>query len=350
MNRINISGKAIGQNEPVFIIAEAGVNHNGNLKLAKEMIVKAKEAGADCIKFQTFKAERVVTRNAPKAAYQLKTTPTTESQLEMLKSLELSFPDYQEILAVCRQQDIIFISTPYSPEDVDFLVKLSVPAFKIASGQIVEPAFLEYVAGKSLPILLSTGMATLEEVMAAVKLIIKTGNPNLVLLQCSTNYPTASEDVNLRAMGAMEHAFGLNMGYSDHTQSDIACIASVALGACVIEKHFTLDKSLPGPDHSCSADPNEFRDLVRKIRETEKILGSGRKEPTEAEKKNMPGMRRSIVSKLPIKAGTMITREHLEFKRPATGIRPEQLGDVIGSTARRDIPEDVLIAWGDITK
>ena len=350
MNSISLAGRSIGKNEPVFIIAEAGVNHNGTLKLSKEMVVRAKEAGADCIKFQTFKAERVVTKNAPKAAYQLKTTPTTESQLEMLKSLELSFADYEEIIAVCRQNDIIFLSTPYSPEDVDFLAKLSVPAFKIASGQIVEPDFLEYVAGKSLPVLLSTGMATLEEVGAAVKSIQKTGNNSLLLLQCSTNYPTISDDVNLRAMTTMECAFGLNVGYSDHTQSDLACIASVALGACVIEKHFTLDKSLPGPDHSCSADPSEFRALVQKIRETEKILGSGRKEPTEAEKINMPGMRRSIVSKQSIKAGTVITRELLEFKRPATGIRPQLLGDVIGSTARIDIPEDALIAWGDLLK
>jgi len=280
----------------------------------------------------------------------LKTTSTTESQLEMLKSLELSFADYEEIIAVCRQNDIIFLSTPYSPEDVDFLAKLSVPAFKIASGQIVEPDFLEYVAGKSLPVLLSTGMATLEEVGAAVKSIQKTGNNSLLLLQCSTNYPTISDDVNLRAMTTMECAFGLNVGYSDHTQSDLACIASVALGACVIEKHFTLEKSLPGPDHSCSADPADFRSLVQKIRETEKTLGSGRKEPTEAEKINMPGMRRSIVSKQAIKAGTVITRELLEFKRPAAGIRPELLGDVIGSTARIDIPEDVLIAWGDLLK
>lgn len=350
MNSISLAGRSIGKNEPVFIIAEAGVNHNGSLKLAKEMVIRAKEAGADCVKFQTFKAERVVTKNAPKAAYQLKTTPTTESQLEMLKKLELSFADYEEIIAVCRQHDIIFISTPYSPEDVDFLSKLPVPAFKIASGQIVEPAFLEYVAGKSLPVLLSTGMATLEEVGAAVGLIQKTGNNSLLILQCSTNYPTISEDVNLRAMTTMERAFGLNVGYSDHTQSEVACIASVAMGACLIEKHFTLDKSLPGPDHSCSADPSEFRALVQKIRETEKILGSGRKEPTEAEKINMPGMRRSIVSKQPIKAGTLITRELLEFKRPATGILPGLLGDVIGTTARIDIPKDVLIAWGDLLK
>lgn len=350
MNKISISGKTIGQNVPVFIIAEAGVNHNGSLKLAKEMVIRAKEAGADCVKFQTFKAERVVTKNAPKAAYQLKTTSTTESQLEMLKKMELSLADYEEIIAVCRQHNIIFISTPYSLDDVDFLAKLAVPAFKIASGQIVEPAFLEHIALKSLPIILSTGMSTLDEVRAAVNLIRKNGNHNLVLLQCSTNYPTQSADVNLRAMGAMAREFDVNVGYSDHTQSDIACIASVAMGACVIEKHFTLDKSLPGPDHSCSADPEEFSALVRKIRETEKILGSGRKEPTEAEKRNMPGMRRSIVSKRAIKAGTVITSEVIEFKRPATGIRPELLPEVIGATARVDIPEDVLISWADLVK
>ena len=350
MNKVSIGGRSIGQGEPVFIIAEAGVNHNGSLKLAKELVLKAKEAGADCVKFQTFKAERVVTKNAPKAAYQLKTTPTTESQLDMLKKLELAFADYQEILAHCRQHDIMFLSTPYSTEDADFLSTLSVPAFKIASGQIVEPAFLEYIAGKSLPVLLSTGMATLEEVGSAVATIQKTGNHGLILLQCSTNYPTIPGDVNLRAMGTMEKAFGLNVGYSDHTKSSVACIAAVARGACVIEKHFTLDKSLPGPDHSCSADPEEFRVLVKKIRETEEVLGSGTKEPTEAEKENMQGMRRSIVTKQAIKAGMVIARDMLDFKRPSTGISPVSLDAVIGAAARVDIPEDTVLVWGDIVK
>lgn len=350
MHKISISGRAIGKNEPVFIIAEAGVNHNGSPNLARQMVIEAKKAGADCIKFQTFKAERVVTRNAPKAAYQMKTTSKAESQLEMLKKLELSLSDYEEIIALCHKQGIIFLSTPYSSEDADFLVKLGVPAFKIASGQIVEPSFLQCVAGKFLPVILSTGMATSEEVGEAVRTIRNTGNNELILLQCSTNYPTVPGDVNLRAMRAMELEFGLNVGYSDHTQADLACIAAVAMGACVIEKHFTMDKGLSGPDHSCSADPVELRQLVEKIRETEIILGSDKKSPTEAEKKNMPGMRRSIATNRLIKAGTLITRDMVDFKRPATGISPVLLGDVLGTTARVDIPGDTLVDWADLLK
>ncbi|OGN79775.1 MAG: N-acetylneuraminate synthase [Chloroflexi bacterium GWC2_49_37] len=350
MNSVLISDKSIGQNKPVFIIAEAGVNHNGSLKMAKELVAKAKEAGADCIKFQTFKAERVVTRNAPKAEYQLKTTSPAESQLQMLQKLELSFAEYEEIIKFCHQKDIIFMSTPYSQEDVDFLVGLNVPAFKIASGQLVEPSFLAYVAHRSLPILLSTGMATLDEVGAAVKVILNTGNKNLVLLQCSTNYPTLPEDANLRAMTTMRDAFCLNVGYSDHTQSHMACIASVAMGASVVEKHFTLDKSLPGPDHSSSASPEELCVLVKEIREVQKMLGNGVKVPTVAEKKNMSGMRRSIVAKESIKAGTLISSEMLTFKRPATGISPTQIDVVVGAFAKVDIVEDSIITWGDISR
>lgn len=333
-----------------FIIAEAGVNHNGELDMALELVREAKKAGADCVKFQTFKADRVVTKNAPKAAYQLLTTPASESQIEMLAKLELSGADYIDIMELCDKEEILFLSTAYNIEDADFLDKLNVPSFKIASGQIIELLFLQHVARKGKPIILSTGMATLAEVDEAVRAIRGAGNNDIVLLQCTTNYPSRVEDANLRVIPTLRDSFDVKVGYSDHTQSSTACIAAVALGAQVIEKHFTLDKSLPGPDHSSSADPEEFAGLVRLIRETEAVLGSSLKEPTEIEKQNAVGMRRSIVAKEFIPAGSRITEEMITFKRPATGINPSLISEVIGSKAKYDIAPDTMISWNDIEK
>jgi N,N'-diacetyllegionaminate synthase len=342
---INIAGVEVGCDRPTFIIAEAGVNHNGSIDLAQQLIQAARQVGANCVKFQTFKAEQVVTEDAPKARYQLRTTDPQESQIEMLRKLELSPAAYQDLIAQCQDAGLIFLSTPYNPEDVDFLDELGVSAFKLASIHLVEPSFLQYVARKGKPLIVSTGMATLAEVDEAVRAVRQTGNEQLILLQCTTNYPSRLEDANLRTIPTMREAFDLPIGYSDHTQSDTACIVAIALGACVIEKHFTLDKSLPGPDQSSSADPAEFQRLVRHIREAETVLGTRQKQPCEQEKINAVGMRRSIVAKQHISKGEVITAEMLTFKRPAHGLKPALLPEIVGRTALQDIQAGQSVSW-----
>jgi N-acetylneuraminate synthase/N,N'-diacetyllegionaminate synthase len=329
----------------IYVIAEAGVNHNGDLALAKELVEEAKAAGADCVKFQTFRAERIVTATAPKACYQLEVTSREESQLQMLKRLELSLDAHRELLTYCQKLQIDFLSTPYSLEDIEFLEGVGVLAYKVASGQIVEPDFLQAVARQGKPIYLSTGMATLAEVDDAVRTIRMTGNDQITLFQCTTNYPSSVEDANLFAIPTMAVACGCPVGYSDHTQTDTACLVAIGLGARVIEKHLTLDKGMAGPDHSASAEPAEFRRLVAAIREAEKALGSRRKEPCAAEVVNARGMRRSIVAARQIKAGELFSRELLAFKRPGTGIRPALLQELLGCRAHRDIAADEMITW-----
>lgn len=345
LETIEVGSVLIGHDQPVFVIAEAGVNHNGDVDMALRLVHEAKRAGADCVKFQTFKAERVVTQEAPKAEYQLKTTNPQEIQIEMLRKLELDESVYGDLMALCHDEGIVFLSTPYNIEDVDFLDSLGVPAFKIASGQAVEPYFIEYVASKGKPVILSTGMCTLAEVDQAVQVIRKTGNDQIVLLQCTTNYPSAISDCNLRAMVTIGNCLDVLVGYSDHTETLTASTASVALGACVIERHFTLDKRLPGPDHSSSSDPQEFKELVEQIRETELALGSTLKGPSDVERKNAVDMRRSIVAMCRIPAGQIITEEMLTFKRPATGLRPALLPDFVGRVATCDIGADQALSW-----
>ena len=342
--KLKIGNKMIGGDEPVFIIAEAGVNHNGDMDIARRLVLEAKKCGADCVKFQTFKAERVVTKDAPKANYQMNTTDPGESQLEMLKSCELKPEFHRELMELCDREDIIFLSTPYNIEDVDFLDELGIQAFKLASIHAAEPYFARYVAEKGKPVILSSGMATLGEVDEAVRSIRETGNEDFVILQCTTNYPSRLEDANLRAMQTMRNAFGVIVGYSDHTQDDTACISAVALGARVIEKHFSLDKSMPGPDQSSSADPYEFAHLVRKIRNVEKALGSARKEPHEIEKENAVGMRRSIVARCDISKGSVITEKMLTFKRPSAGMSPKYMDYIVGKKAAENIHMDEFIA------
>lgn len=334
----------IGPGHPCFIIAEAGVNHNGDLSQAVSLVRAAKRAGADCVKFQTFSAERIVRDDAPKARYQLQTTDPAESQKAMLKNLELPAGAYPEILRACEEEGILFLSTPYSEEDVDFLDNLGVQAFKCASIHLFEPSFLAYAASKGKPLIVSTGFATLDDVRLAVDALRSAGNEQLILLQCTTNYPSRIEDANLRAMVTMHDATGCLVGYSDHTQTSVACVAAVALGATVLEKHFTLDKTLPGPDQSTSADPLEFAALVAAVREAEAALGSSVKQPCEAERMNAPGMRRSIVAKRAIPKGTTITADMLTFKRPGTGIPPAKLSELLGASAARDIQRDELLS------
>lgn len=345
---VQIGGQLIGDGQPCFIIAEAGVNHNGDIDMARQLIHEAKRIGADCVKFQTFKAERVVTSSAPKAQYQLHTTDPQQSQMDMLRELELNFDAYRDLLALAKELNIVLISTPYNVEDVDFLDAMGFPAFKLASIHLVEPYLLQYVARKGKPLIISTGMATMSEVDTAVRAIREIGNTQFVVLQCTTNYPSRPEDANLRAMPAMRDALDVLVGYSDHTQTDNACIASIALGACVIEKHFTLDMSLPGPDHSSSADPAMFAQLIRNIRETEQTLGTGIKSPSTIEQKNAVGMRRSIVAKRDIATGETIGADMLTFKRPATGLSPTFFDEVVGRVAITNIPTDTLLDWAQI--
>lgn len=342
---IKVSGRKIGQGERCFVIAEAGVNHNGDVAIAMKLIKAAKEAGADCVKFQTFKAEQLVTADAPKAQYQLEVTDRSESQFVMLKKLELSVGAYKDLLAYCKELDIIFLSTPYNIEDIEFLEALGVSAYKVASGQIVEPLFLTAVAKTGKPIYLSTGMATLAEVDEAVRTIRGAGNDQLILLQCTTNYPSRHEDANLLTIPIMANAFKTIVGYSDHTQSNTACLVAIGLGARVIEKHLTLNKTMPGPDHSSSADPEEFRQLVSNIREADLALGSGVKEPCPAEIENARGMRRSIVAARKILAGEIFSENMLAIKRPGIGIRPALMVELLGRSVVKNINEDDLIDW-----
>jgi N,N'-diacetyllegionaminate synthase len=323
-----------------MIIAEAGVNHNGDVTLACELIRQAKLAGADCVKFQTFKADKVVTADAAKAAYQLKVTDPAESQFDMLRKLELSEADHRLLIEECRKQDILFLSTPYSIEDAEMLHGLDVQGFKIASGQLVELPFLAAVARFNRPLILSTGMATMPEIEEAVATVRMNGNDQIVVLQCTTNYPSAMADTNLRAMGTIARATGAVVGYSDHTEGITACLASVALGAAVVEKHFTLDRNLPGPDHKCSSEPAELKALVESVRSVELALGNGIKTPTAAEIANTVGMRRSIVAARPIRAGETVRASDFAFKRPATGMAPKRIGELVGRIASVDIATD----------
>ena len=329
-----------------YIIAEAGVNHNGRLDLALELVNSAKESGADCIKFQTFKAEKLVTKKSPKAKYQLKTTNSEESQYSMLKKLELPTKDYFVIKNECERLKIDFISTPYDYDDVDFLDTLGISQFKIASSQLTEIPFLEHVAKKNKPIILSTGMADLSEVFEATQAIKKL-NKKLIVLQCTTNYPSLIEEANILAMQSIKEACKVEVGYSDHVKNNFACFAATAFGAKIIEKHFTIDNKLEGPDHSCSLDPKGFKDLVHGIRQIEASLGDGIKSPTKSEEANTYAMRRSIVSVKKIYKGDIIKESFISFKRPSGGIPPKQINEVIGRRLKKDIESDQQLNWSD---
>jgi N,N'-diacetyllegionaminate synthase len=331
-----------------YIIAEAGVNHNGNIDIAIELIKKAKEAAVDCIKFQTFKAEQIVTLNSPKANYQLLVTDSKESQYDMLKKLELRMEDYPILLSHCKKLGIDFMSTPYNFEDVDFLDSLNIDCFKIASGQLTEIPFLQFAARKMKRMIISTGMANLADVFLAVQAIRNEGNDDIIVLQCTTNYPSKIEDANLLAMLAIRDSCKVLVGYSDHVENNYACLASVALGAEVVEKHFTLDKNMEGPDHSCSLEPHELRELVVGIRNVELALGNGLKIPSKAESENAAGMKRSLVAISNIKNGEVIQKSHLGFKRPSNGLSPNMLEDVVGKEALVDIIKDEPIFMNSV--
>lgn len=342
---IKIGTRIIGENQPCYIIAEAGVNHNGKLDLALELIEKAKEVGADCVKFQTFKAKSIITKNAPKAKYQLKVTDPLESQYQMLEKLELNESDYSKLIEYCKKNEIDFLSTPYNYSDAVFLNDLGVEAFKIASGQIVETPFLEKVAAFNKPIITSSGMASLAEVYEGVMAIRNSGNDQVVLLQCTTNYPSLVEDANIFAMTSMKQALDVTIGYSDHVPNNYACYAAVALGASVIEKHFTLDNNLPGPDHKASLNIADFKELCKGIRNVEASLGSKVKTPSQIESSNIEGMRRSIVLSKDVKKGEVLTETHFSFKRPASGLAPSDISKLIGKRALKDLNADNILSY-----
>ena len=348
MAEVKIGNKWIRDNKPCFIIAEAGVSHNGDVNLAKKLIDAAKRAGADAVKFQTFRAENVVTANAGKANYQKETTGNGESQLEMLKKLELTGRDFQELFDYARKRKMVFLSSPFDKTSVDLLHELGITAFKIPSGEITNPPLLKYIAQKKKPIILSTGMSTLDEVEEALAIIRNEGVEDIVLLHCVSCYPAASEDINLRAMDTLRRAFKLPVGLSDHTLGIAIPIAAVALGACVIEKHFTLDRYFPGPDHRVSLEPGELKHMVKAIRDVEKALGDGIKRPAEKEEENKELVRRSLVAKVDIAEGTMLAEEMLDIKRPAGGIEPKYIGLVVGRRAKKDIAKDSLIMWEEV--
>ncbi|MEH6446239.1 MAG: N-acetylneuraminate synthase [Oceanospirillaceae bacterium] len=328
-----------------LIIAEAGVNHNGDLALAKQLIERAAEAGADLVKFQTFKADRQVTRTAKKAVYQTQTTSTEESQHEMLRRLEISTDMHHELIEHCAVNNIGFFSTGFDIESIDLLLSLGQDFFKVPSGEMTNLPYLRHIGQLGKTVILSTGMATLGEVESAIDALEQAGTPraNISVLHCTTEYPTPMTEVNLRAMQSMQTAFGVEVGYSDHTPGIEVSIAAVAMGASVIEKHFTLDRNLPGPDHQASLEPEELTAMVSAIRNIEVALGDGIKRLTPSEAKNAPVMRKSLLANQAIKAGEIFSADNITAKRPGTGISPMRWDDVIGRTASRDFAEDELI-------
>jgi len=329
-----ISDRAIGPGQSCYVIAEAGVNHNGELALAKQLVDVAVAAGADAVKFQTFKAELLASAAAPKANYQQVTTEAAESQLDMLRRLELSPEAHRVLLDYCRERGIQFLSTPFEEGSADFLESLGVAAYKLPSGELTNLPFLDHVARKSRPLIVSTGMSTLGEVETALQTIARAGNPPVALLHCVSNYPADPAQTNLRAMLTLQAAFGVPVGYSDHTPGIEVALAAVALGACIVEKHFTLDKNLPGPDHQASSEPDELKALIRGIRKVEASLGDGRKVPAMSEANTAAVGRKSLIAACDLVAGTVLGENHIAIKRPGNGLPPAARPYVSGRTLK----------------
>ena len=345
-----------------FIIAEAGVNHNGSIDIAKKLIDVAVGAGADAVKFQTFKADKVVTATASKAKYQIENTGTDETQFEMLKRLELSIDAHKELFSYCNKKNIIFMSTPFDEGSADMLDNLGMTIFKIPSGEITNKPLIQHIARKKKPIIFSTGMSYLGEVEKAINWIMEVdewkskweneGNPTcpLTLLHCVSNYPAEVGDSNLLAMKTMEKSFGLPVGYSDHTLGIEIPIAAVALGAKVLEKHFTLDRNMEGPDHKASLEPDELKAMVKAIRNVEKAIGNGIKKPSKNEEEIKNIARRSLVASRHIKAGETVSLNDISIKRPGIGIAPELIEQIINKVAKIDIKKDSLLEWDYFNK
>ncbi|MGA7245691.1 MAG: N-acetylneuraminate synthase [Terracidiphilus sp.] len=331
--------------QPVFIIAEAGVNHNGSLDLALRLIDAAKAAGADAVKFQTFQADNLATATAHKAAYQERTTSNEETQFQMLKRLELDAEAHHRLIEHSRSVGIQFLSSPFDIESADLLEQMDLPLYKIPSGEITNLPYLRHIGRKGKPVILSTGMSTLVEVEEGVQALRESGVKDITLLHCVTEYPAPFDEINLRAMQTLHTALGLPVGYSDHTPGTEIAIAAVALGAVVVEKHFTLDRNLPGPDHAASLEPSELKQMVSAIRHVESALGNGIKVPAKCEIPNMSVARKSLVASRMLQAGHKLEPDDLAIKRPGNGIAPRQQPDLIGRTLRCDVQKDDLLRW-----
>ncbi len=329
----------------VTIIAEAGVNHNGSMKLAKQLIEIAADSGADYVKFQTFKAENLATKTAKKATYQKNLTDSAESQFEMLKKLELTYDQHKELIDWCTKLDISFLSTAFDIESADLLRDLGIQLFKIPSGEITNLPYLRHIGSLGHPVILSTGMSTISEINAAIDVLNQSGldRKKITVLHCNTQYPTPFEDANINAMLTIRDESKVKIGYSDHTTGIEAPIAAVALGAKIIEKHFTLSRDLEGPDHQASLEPYELKQMIGCIRNIEKAMGDGKKFPTDSEKNNIDIARKSIVAKTKINKGEIFTDKNLTTKRPGNGISPMRWDDIIGKVSKKNFNEDDLI-------
>lgn len=327
----------------VFIIAEAGVNHNGNIELAKKLIDIAVEAKVDAVKFQTFKTENLVSKNAKKAEYQEKTTCKNESQFQMLKKLELDIETHRILMAYCKEKKIMFLSTAFDLESIDVLNNLGIEIFKIPSGEITNYPYLKKIGMLRKNVILSTGMSNIEEIEEAIKVLKENGTNDITVLHCNTEYPTPMEDVNLNAMKTIKKMLNVKVGYSDHTSGIEVPIAAVAMGAKVIEKHFTLDKNMDGPDHKASLEPDQLKEMVKSIRNIEKAMGSGVKQPSKSEIKNLVIVRKSIVASRKIKKGEEFGEDNLTCKRPGDGVSPMRWKEIVGQSAGKDFEEDEMI-------
>ena len=329
----------------VFIIAEAGVNHNGSVDLAKQLIDVAVDSGADAVKFQTFKAENLVSKNAQKADYQKQTTDESESQFEMIKRLELDVATHKKLIKYCNEKGIMFLSTPFDSDSINLLNELNLKIFKIPSGEITNLPYLRHIGSLVKQVILSTGMSTLQEVDDALTILVDAGTKkeNITVLHANTMYPTPMEDVNLNAMQTMRQEFNVAVGYSDHTLGIEVDIAAVTMGASIIEKHFTLDKAMKGPDHKASLDPAELKAMVTSIRNVENALGDGIKLPSRSEQPNMVVARKSILASQVIKKGDTLTEENIVIKRPGNGMSPMKWDEVVGSVAIKDYQVDEII-------
>ena len=349
MIRVKIGDRNIGEGEPCFMVAEAGVNHNKDIGLAKKMIRAAKDAGADAVKFQTWKTENIILEDVEMAEYQKANIESKESQFEMLKELELPSEWHFELKEYAEKLGLVFFSTMEDKESVDFLIKdLKIPLIKVGSGDLTNYPLLKYTAKFDIPMVLSTGMATLSEIDEAVRVVLNEGNDNIVLLQCTTQYPCPYEDVNLRAMQGLKEAFKTIVGFSDHSLGIECAVAAVSLGAKYIEKHFTLDRNLPGPDHKASLEQEEFKRMVYAIRNTEKALGDGIKRPMPSELKNKKSVIRKIVASRDIKEGETLNEENITFKRANYGLDARYYTFIDGKGAKKDISKDDVITFNFI--
>jgi len=345
MKGIRIGERIIGKGQPCYIIAEAGVNHNGDIRLAKKLVKAAAKAGADAVKFQTFSADSIATKTAGKAAYQKRTSDASESQYEMLKRLELPREAFRILADYASKCKIEFLSSPFDLKSAELLESIGIRAFKIPSGEITNIPLLEQVGKYKKPVILSTGMAEMDEIREGISAVRRGGAKEIILLHCVTSYPAPLESANLLMIPTLEREFDLPAGFSDHTEGVLASMLARALGACMIEKHFTLDRELPGPDHKASLAPDELADLVQKVRLAESAMGDGKKHIGKTEAAIRKIARKSLVAAAAIPKGARITREMIEMKRPGTGIETKQLGEVIGKFTKKAIKKDTVLRW-----